>query len=188
MLQVLHASSPSRVASTASQRQWIIEQVHFLDPRGALVRVRTGGHRRRASSCADPAAVLARSARRRASRARARPRSRRPRCRELPEVEIASSTSPRGAQRAHLLGEHLLERVVVGDRGQDRGVGGERDRRQLGPLALEAADHLGGEVLRVGGGSAVAAGEDLAVGEQASRSSPPRRGQSPARASPRRRS
>ena len=74
-----------------------------------------------------------------------------------------------GAERAHLLREHLLERVVVGDRGQDRRVGGERDRRQLRALALEAADHLGGEMLRVGGGAAVAAGEDLAVGEQARR-------------------
>ena len=38
---------------------------------------------------------------------------------------------------------------------------------KLGPLALEAPDQFGGEVLRVGRGAAIAAGEDLAVGEQA---------------------
>ena len=45
----------------------------------------------------------------------------------------------------------------------------ERNRRQLRALPLEAADHFGGEMLRVGGGSAVAAGQDLAVAEQARR-------------------
>ena len=45
----------------------------------------------------------------------------------------------------------------------------ERDRRKLRALALEAADHLGGEVLRVRGGAAVAAREDLAVAEEARR-------------------
>ena len=34
-----------------------------------------------------------------------------------------------GAERPHLLGEHLLERIVVGDRRQQRRVGGQRDRR-----------------------------------------------------------
>ena len=74
-----------------------------------------------------------------------------------------------GAQRAHLLREHLLERVVVRDGGEDRSVGGQRNRRQLRALALEAADHLGGEMLGVGRRAAVAAGEDLAVGEEARR-------------------
>ena len=73
----------------------------------------------------------------------------------------------RRAERAHLLREYLLVRVVVRDRREHRRVGGKRNRRNLRPLALEAADHFGGEMLRVGRGSAVAAGEDLAVAEQA---------------------
>src|SRR5690606_38142681 len=68
------------------------------------------------------------------------------------------------SERAHLAREHLLEGVVVGDRGEDRRIGGERDRGELGPLALVAADELGGQMLAVGGRSAVAADEDLAVG------------------------
>jgi hypothetical protein len=47
--------------------------------------------------------------------------------------------------------------------GQDGAVGGERDGAELGPLAFEAADELGGEVLRVGGRAAVAAGQHLAA-------------------------
>jgi hypothetical protein len=70
-------------------------------------------------------------------------------------------------ERAHLLREHLLERVVVRHRRQQRRVGRERDRRQLGSLALETPDELGGEVLGIRRGAAVAAREDLAVGEQA---------------------
>ena len=72
-----------------------------------------------------------------------------------------------GAERPHLLREYLLERVVVGDRREQRRVGGQGDRRQLRPLPLEAADQLRGKVLRVGRRPAVAVREDLAVGEQA---------------------
>ena len=80
-----------------------------------------------------------RSAQRRASRAGARPRSPRSRCAELPEVEMASSTSPLAPSARTCFGEDLLERIVVGDRGEQRRVGGQRDRRQLGAFALEAA-------------------------------------------------
>ena len=67
------------------------------------------------------------------------------------------------AERLDLLGEDHLVAVVVADGGEDRGVDGQRDRRQAGPLALEAADELRGEMLGVGGRAAVAAGEHLAA-------------------------
>src|SRR6185312_12788139 len=51
---------------------------------------------------------------------------------------------------AHLTLEHVVERVVVADAGEQRPVRAERLRRQRPPLALEAADELLGEVLRVG--------------------------------------
>ena len=82
---------------------------------------------------------------------------------ELPLVDIASSTSPGRAERLDLLGEDDVVAVVVADRGEDRGVDGQRDRRQARPLALEAADELGREMLRVGGRAAVAAGQHLAA-------------------------
>ena len=66
-------------------------------------------------------------------------------------------------ERAHLLGEHLLVGVVVGDRGEGRAVGGERHRGERRALDLEAVEELGGEMLRVGGRAAVAAGEHLAA-------------------------
>ena len=71
------------------------------------------------------------------------------------------------AEAADLLGENLVERVVVADGGQDRAVGGQGDGGQFLALGLEAADQFGGEVLRVAGRSAVAAGENLAAIDQA---------------------
>jgi len=70
-------------------------------------------------------------------------------------------------QRLDLAREHTLVAVVVAERGEERGVGGERDRRQRLALLAEAADELGGEVLRVGGAATVAAGEDLSTRAQA---------------------
>jgi 16S rRNA (cytidine1402-2'-O)-methyltransferase len=52
--------------------------------------------------------------------------------------------------------------------GEDGRVGGERDGAELGPLALEAADELGREMLRVGGRAAIAAGQHLAAAGDAS--------------------
>ncbi len=69
----------------------------------------------------------------------------------------------RARQRLHLLREHLIEMVVVADRGERRGVGGERNRRKRRTLALEAVGELGGEVLGIGGRTAVAADENLAA-------------------------
>ena len=78
------------------------------------------------------------------------------------------STSPaarRPAQpsAATCLAKIDLVVVVVADGGEDRAVGGQRDRAESGPLALEAADELGREVLRIGGRAAVAAGQHLAA-------------------------
>src|SRR5204863_4042303 len=50
----------------------------------------------------------------------------------------------------------------VRDGSERRGVGGQGDRRKRRALALEAVEQLRGEVLRVGGRAAVAAGENLA--------------------------
>jgi hypothetical protein len=70
------------------------------------------------------------------------------------------------AEGLHLFREDLAVAVVVADGRQDRGVGGQRDRRQREALALETADQLGSEVLAVGSRTAVTAGEDLvAVGQ-----------------------
>src|SRR5690606_14218800 len=57
--------------------------------------------------------------------------------------------------------------VVVRDRGQRRGVGGQRDGCQRRTFHLETVEQFGGEVLCIGGRAAVAAGHDLAVAEQA---------------------
>src|SRR5207253_7836367 len=64
--------------------------------------------------------------------------------------------------RLHLAGEHLLVPVVVGDRGQGRGVGGERQGRERAPLAREAPDQLRRDVLGVRRAATVAEEEDLA--------------------------
>src|SRR5262249_50952131 len=63
--------------------------------------------------------------------------------------------------------EHTLVAIVVADRGEERGVRGQRDRRQRLSLVAEAADELGGKVLRIRGAAAVAAGENLATRTQA---------------------
>src|SRR5215471_8245971 len=67
------------------------------------------------------------------------------------------------AVRLKLPLEHALEARVVGVGGQDRRVGGQRQSRQGGPLAMrmKAADELGRHVLAIRGASAVAAQEDL---------------------------
>ena len=69
-------------------------------------------------------------------------------------------------QGADLPGEDLLEGVVVGDGGQRRTVGGQRDGGQSRPFDLEAVDQFGGEMLGVGGGAAVAASQNLVASPQ----------------------
>src|SRR5690606_23516736 len=65
------------------------------------------------------------------------------------------------AQRLDLAGEGVVVAVVVADRGEDRGVGGQRDRRQARAVVVEAADQFAGPVLGVGGAAAVAGEQQL---------------------------
>ena len=67
-----------------------------------------------------------RSSRARGGAPRRAPRSR---CRELPLVESASSASPGAAVGDHLAREDRLHADVVGDRGEDRRVLGQVERR-----------------------------------------------------------
>ena len=55
------------------------------------------------------------------------------------------------AQGPHLLGEHLVEGIVVGDGGEDGAIHRQGDGGQFLPFGFEAADQFGGEVLGVGG-------------------------------------
>src|SRR5258706_11427176 len=52
------------------------------------------------------------------------------------------------ADAADLFGEYLIEVIVVADRGERRGVGRERHRRERRALALVAAGELGGGGVR----------------------------------------
>ena len=76
---------------------------------------------------------------------------------ERPEVEIATSTSPLRPSAAQLALEHLVERVVVGDAGQRRAVGRQRQRGQRAPIVDEAPGEFRRQVLAVGGRAAIAA-------------------------------
>ncbi len=160
-----HASSPSNVRSIASHRQWMTSRCTSWmravrswgtqmwtssSPRSSPMRPPP-----RARQGDDDHLALARGVDRRDDVAGVAATSRSPAARR------PCARAPAPALRTP------ARNVVVGDRGQDRAVGGERDRRQLRALALEAADHFRREVLRVGGRAAVAAGEHPAVGEQA---------------------
>src|ERR1700676_2406968 len=62
--------------------------------------------------------------------------------------------------------KYLFEAVVVGN-GSERGsVGGQRDRRISGTVVLVAADDLRGDVLGVGGTTAIADQQQLVAGQQ----------------------
>ena len=47
---------------------------------------------------------------------------------------------------AHLSSKEFLEAVVVGDTGDGRDVGGQRDGRERSPLAFIPADEFGGQI------------------------------------------
>jgi len=64
------------------------------------------------------------------------------------------------AKRLDLTRVHAAESGIVSDRGENGAIGGERDRGHRASVAKEAADQLGGEVLSLGGASAVSAKED----------------------------
>ena len=70
------------------------------------------------------------------------------------------------AEARDLAREHLFEAVIVGDRRQCRGVGGQRDRGVAGTVLLVAADDLGGDMLGVGGAAAIADDQELVAGAQ----------------------
>ena len=70
------------------------------------------------------------------------------------------------AERLELAGEDVVERAVVRDRGEQRAVGGQRDRREAGAVDEVAADELGREVLALRRAAAVAEPEDRAAGAQ----------------------
>jgi hypothetical protein len=74
------------------------------------------------------------------------------------EQDIAGAS-----QRFDLPREHLLKAEVIGRRCQQRRVRGERNGSDGTTRAPESYDILGGEVLRVGSGSAVATEEQLAT-------------------------
>ena len=79
---------------------------------------------------------------------------------------------PWPAERLHLPAEHVLVAVVVGDSGDGRGVGGQREAGQPGALAAEPADQLRHQVLRVARAAAVAEGEHGAARGEAGRQQP----------------
>lgn len=60
----------------------------------------------------------------------------------------------------------LFEAVVVGNRSERGSIGVEGESRQRFTFFLEAADELGGEMLSIGSGAAVATEEDLLSGLQ----------------------
>src|SRR5207248_7842793 len=66
-------------------------------------------------------------------------------------------------QRLDLAGEDLVEAQVVAARGEERRVGGERDRRQRAPVVAVPHDVFGGQVLGVRGAAAVARKEQRAA-------------------------
>lgn len=71
------------------------------------------------------------------------------------------------SERAHLFAEYVVETVVVADGGQRGGVCGQGDGGEFHAFFLKTPGHFGGEVLRVGSRTAVAAGQDFAVVHQA---------------------
>ena len=73
------------------------------------------------------------------------------------------------AEAFDLAGEYLFEAVIIADRRQRRGVGGQRDRGISRPVLLVAADDFGGDVLGVGGAAAIADEQKLVACAQRAR-------------------
>ena len=70
------------------------------------------------------------------------------------------------AKRLYLLGKNIGGTVVVGNRGQSRGVGGQRNGRQRRTVDQVTIHELGGQVLRVGGAAAVPEQENFSTRTQ----------------------
>ena len=64
-------------------------------------------------------------------------------------------------QAADLTLEHVLEAIVIADRGQDGGVGGQRDGRQRVSIKVEPRQELARDMLSIGGAAAIAGNEKL---------------------------
>ena len=80
-----------------------------------------------------------------------------------PDVLMPTTTSAEPAESLDLAGEHIRIAVVVGDGGQHGGVRGQGDRRQGSSIALVVPRQLAGEVLCVGGASAIAEHDEFAT-------------------------
>jgi hypothetical protein len=76
--------------------------------------------------------------------------------RRLPARAEGEGHVARTGQRAELVAEDPGEVTVVGDRREERGVGGQRDRGQTTALLDDRVAELHGHVLGVGGAAAVA--------------------------------
>ena len=85
---------------------------------------------------------------------------------ERPEVEMPNEHVAGAADRFDLAREQALVAVVVADRGEHRGVGGQREGGQARAVVGEPADQLAGQMLRVGGAAAVAGEQDLVAAAQ----------------------
>ena len=114
----------------------------------------------------DPPAVVADQRDRHAAPRRRASASASITLRELPDVDSASSASPAAAVGDHLPREDRVDADVVGDRGQDRGVLGQVDRRPRRCRAVRRAE-VGDDVHRVGRRAAVAEREQLAAALEA---------------------
>ena len=68
------------------------------------------------------------------------------------------------AEGFDLAGEDAIEGVIVRDGSEQRGVGGESDGAECRAVGDEAANELGGEVLGVGCGAAIAGDEQFSAG------------------------
>ena len=71
------------------------------------------------------------------------------------------------AEACDLAGKDLFEPVIVGDRRQRRGIGGQRDRGISRPILLVAADDFGRYVLGVRRAAAIAGDQNFMAGTQA---------------------
>jgi len=71
-----------------------------------------------------------------------------------------------GAERLDLAGEDLVEAEIVGDAGERRAVGADREAGQGAAVALVAAGEFFGEMHCLGRAAAVAGAEHLAAGFQ----------------------
>lgn len=70
------------------------------------------------------------------------------------------------ADGADLARKHLFVAIVVADAGERRGIRGQGDRSERIALCTKPSGQLGGDVLAIGGGTAVAAEQQLASAAQ----------------------